>query len=91
LRQTRLPDAIERAVAAARHHGQLARWRHDGVEAVAWVVGQEQRCPGRRCRGNATDGVVPPGEPFAFGDLVPPAHPGCTCTLRPAGADEGHA
>jgi hypothetical protein len=26
--------------------------------------------------------------PFAFGDVVPPAHPGCTCTLRPVGEDE---
>lgn len=91
VRQTVVTEALDLVTSAARHHGLVARWRHDDVPAVAWVLGEERRCPGRRCRANAGDGVVAPGKTFAFGEVVPPAHPGCTCTLRPAEPDEAVA
>jgi len=88
VRQTVVVEALDLATSAARHHGLVARWRHDDVTAIAWVLGEERRCPGRRCRANANDGVVAPGETFAFGEVVPPAHPGCTCTVRRVEPDE---
>ncbi len=88
VRQTVVVAALDEVTSAARHHGLVARWRHDEVPAIAWVLGEERRCPGRRCRANASDGVVAPGETFPFGEVVPPAHPGCTCTLRRAEPDE---
>jgi DivIVA domain-containing protein len=65
-------------------HGLLDAWQELGVEGIRWVLGDEPRCPENRCRSNAGEGVLAIGVDFPSGDRVPPAHPGCTCTIEPA-------
>jgi hypothetical protein len=64
--------------------GMLDLWRARSVSRVRWVLGDESRCPENRCRTNATEGPVAPGDEFASGDRQPPAHDGCACALLPA-------
>ena len=65
-------------------HGLLDAWEQLGVERVRWQAHEEPRCPEGRCRTNAAEGVIDLGSDFPSGDRVPPAHPGCTCTVVPA-------
>ncbi len=59
-------------------------WRAAGLSERIWVVGDEARCPENRCRANASEGRVALDREFPSGDVVPPAHRGCVCTVAPA-------
>lgn len=50
-----------------------------GVEKVDWLALD----PCDRCSANADQGALPIGTPFSTGDVNPPAHPHCRCTLLP--------
>lgn len=63
--------------------GQLDAWAAGGVRRRTWVLGREPRCPEGRCRHNDQAGPVEVSEPFPSGDVVPPVHPGCSCTTIP--------
>lgn len=77
-------SATEASLLRIYELGTHDAWQHAGVETRIWVVGEEVRCPENRCRANADEGPVPFDRPFASGDVVPPAHGGCTCTLAPS-------
>ncbi|NIS35272.1 MAG: hypothetical protein GWO04_37380, partial [Actinobacteria bacterium] len=64
----------------------LDTWRRQGVPGVLWVLGEETRCPEGKCRTNAAEGPVAPGQEFPSGDALPQVHDGCTCVLAPATA-----
>jgi hypothetical protein len=63
-------------------HGLIGVWRELDVDQKSWVLGDEPRCPENQCRGNDAEGAVALEADFSSGDLVPPAHPGCTCAIR---------
>lgn len=50
------------------------------IEAKEWVTSD----PCRICAANEGDGVIPIDEAFSSGDMRPPAHPNCRCSLAPA-------
>ncbi|MDQ4131015.1 MAG: hypothetical protein M3133_08520, partial [Actinomycetota bacterium] len=75
--------AVDASLVRVYELGLQDLWRAGGVESRVWVVGEEQRCPENRCWSNAEQGPVALDEQFASGDYVPPAHPGCTCTIAP--------
>ncbi|MFN2556971.1 MAG: DivIVA domain-containing protein [Nitriliruptorales bacterium] len=75
--------AVDASLVRVYELGLQDLWRASGVESRVWVVGEEQRCPENRCRLNAEQGPVALDEQFPSGDYVPPAHPGCTCTIAP--------
>ncbi|MDQ4130138.1 MAG: hypothetical protein M3133_03980, partial [Actinomycetota bacterium] len=75
--------AVDASLVRVYELGLQDLWRATGVESRVWVVGEEQRCPENRCRLNAEQGPVALDEQFPSGDYVPPAHPGCTCTIAP--------
>ena len=70
---------------------------HDGGAAVArgaefpvlksWDT-EDDPCP--TCQANADMGEIPEDAPFDSGDMEPPAHPNCKCSVnyRPADPDE---
>lgn len=64
-------------------HGLLDAWEQLDVKTVRWLAVDEPRCPEGRCRTNASEGAVSLGSDFPSGDRVPPAHPGCLCTIVP--------
>lgn len=84
LRGDVVEELAEEALVRAYSHGLVAVWQHLDVDRVAWVLAEEQRCPERRCRTNASEAPVAPGEEFASGHAVPPAHRACGCALAPA-------
>jgi hypothetical protein len=57
------------------------RYAESQIGSVMWVVAWGEACD--LCDENADQGVTPLDEPFASGDLEPPAHPNCLCTLIP--------
>ncbi|MDP8961018.1 MAG: DivIVA domain-containing protein [Actinomycetota bacterium] len=75
--------AVDASLVRVYELGLQDLWRATGVESRVWVVGPEQRCPENRCQLNAERGQVALDEQFPSGDYVPPAHPGCTCTIAP--------
>ncbi|MDQ3932256.1 MAG: DivIVA domain-containing protein [Actinomycetota bacterium] len=75
--------AVDASLVRVYELGLQDLWRATGVETRVWVVGEEQRCPENRCQQNAERGPVALDEQFPSGDYVPPAHPGCTCTIAP--------
>ena len=51
------------------------------------ITGKEWLWPGGECgicASNASDGVIPREQSFSSGDMRPPAHPNCVCSLAPA-------
>ncbi|MBU0777776.1 phage head morphogenesis protein, partial [Patescibacteria group bacterium] len=51
------------------------------------IDGKEWIWPGGTCEicaSNAADGVIPRDQAFSSGDMRPPAHPNCVCSLAPA-------
>ena len=67
----------------ARHHVAAAhsRGRFAACEGrLRWVVdGEEGPCPD--CDDNALAGSIDKNQPFPTGQLHPPAHVGCRCTV----------
>lgn len=64
----------------AFHRGLLAGAREAGAETVVWVLAG-RGCS--TCRAVAQIGPVDIGSDFPGIDGVPPAHPGCECSLVP--------
>ena len=50
-----------------------------GVTGKEWIV--TDPCP--ICEANGNAGIIPINDLFPSGDLRPPAHPNCRCTLAP--------
>lgn len=75
--------AVDASLVRVYELGLQDLWRASGVESRVWVVGEEPRCPENRCQLNAEQSPVALDEQFPSGDFVPPAHPGCTCTIAP--------
>jgi hypothetical protein len=68
---------------SAYHQGLLDVWRTKAGSTKQWVFSDEEaECPKDICRRNADKGAVPTKDPFPSGHLAPPAHGGCTCTLK---------
>lgn len=68
---------------SAYHQGLLDVWRTKASSTKQWVISDEEaECPNDICRRNADAGKVPTKNPFPSGHLAPPAHGGCTCTLK---------
>ena len=73
---SRVEPLARHLVAAAHTRGRFSTCG----ERVRWVVDAEEGpCPD--CDDNALAGAIPAGEPFPTGQLHPPAHIGCRCTV----------
>jgi hypothetical protein len=59
-----------RDVEATERGAQWKGWSFDGSELDCDV-----------CPGNEADGLIPIDEPFSSGDMTPPAHPNCRCSV----------
>ena len=74
----------QRVEQLATHH-LVAAWSRGTFVAtpegtpLRWIVDDDGPCPD--CDDNALAGSVPRGQPFPTGQLHPPAHPGCRCTI----------
>jgi DivIVA domain-containing protein len=75
--ERRIRDYATRAF----HRGMLAGGRGAGAERISWVVAG-RGCP--TCRAAAKAGAVAIESDFPGIEGVPPAHPGCACTIVPA-------
>lgn len=64
-------------------YGTLDAWQALGHTAKEWVPGIAPRCPEEMRAQNADAGAVDLGAEFPTGQVVPPAHDGCDCTLVP--------
>lgn len=65
--------------AFADERGTLQGWRASGeVEEKAWLPDVDP-CP--VCQANAAQGPIPVDAEFQSGDLSPPAHPNCECSM----------
>ncbi|HEX2052272.1 MAG TPA: DivIVA domain-containing protein [Actinomycetota bacterium] len=70
---------------SAYHHGFLDALGSRSDARKAWVLAEdEQDCPNDVCRRNASAGAVGARAAFPSGHHAPPAHGGCTCTLKGA-------
>jgi hypothetical protein len=68
---------------AASIQGNLAGYVASGVvEGKQWILGDLHGISDP-CDLNADDGPIGLLEPFSSGDLAPPEHPNCTCTVLP--------
>ncbi|HEX9889942.1 MAG TPA: DivIVA domain-containing protein [Nitriliruptorales bacterium] len=64
-------------------YGTLDAWSALDIPAKEWVPGVAPRCPEEMRGQNADAGAVELGAEFPTGQVVPPAHDGCDCTLVP--------
>jgi SPP1 gp7 family putative phage head morphogenesis protein len=70
---------ISRGVGA----GTIDTYRSDGIRRTIWLTEPDDHvCP--ICVDNAAAGPVPIGTTLPSGDVAPPAHPSCRCSLLPA-------
>lgn len=68
---------------SAYHQGLLDALGSIADARKTWVLADdEQDCPNDVCRRNADAGPVELRSAFPSGHLAPPAHGGCTCTLK---------
>lgn len=68
---------------AAYHQGMIDGWSSSENSGKRWVLSaDEQECPNNICRRNADAGAVALKAAFPSGHQAPPAHGGCTCTLK---------
>lgn len=68
---------IARATSAAT----LDRFTAMGVTAKEWLVAGPSACP--RCLANAAQRSIPVKDQFQSGQVSPPDHPNCRCSLSP--------
>lgn len=61
------------------NQGQYAAMKESGVQTKAWLALGSNPCP--ICMSNAGDDWIPMTAMFGSGDLMPPAHPRCECSL----------
>jgi hypothetical protein len=70
----------------ANNEGNIAGYRASGVVThKEWLTGAGC-CD--LCEGNAEEGAIPLEQAFQSGDLAPPGHPNCRCSVAPAVVDE---
>ncbi len=68
---------------AAYHQGMIDGWSSREGAVKHWVLSSEEaECPNDICRRNADAGAVSLNAAFPSGHQAPPAHGGCTCTLK---------
>lgn len=65
----------------AHQNGNLIGWRSTGVVKGKQSLCIETHCP--VCADNAEAGIIGIDETFPSGDLAPPFHPNCRCTMLP--------
>ncbi|NUQ98855.1 MAG: phage portal protein [Streptomyces sp.] len=68
---------LARATSAA----SLDTYQANGVAQVDWLIAPSA-CP--MCQENADASPIPTGAAFPSGDVMPPGHPRCRCSLSPA-------
>ncbi len=56
----------------------LDTYKEQGVRSIVWIA-QPGACPA--CQANAEEGSVPMNVAFSSGDIAPPLHPNCRCSL----------
>ena len=54
-------------------------YKEFGVDKVEWLTAD----PCDECAENEEAGAIPTGEAFPTGDIEPPAHPNCRCSISP--------
>lgn len=68
--------------ANALSQASLDRMKDMDIDGKEWVWPGTSDCD--ICADNQADGVIPVNQAFSSGDMAPPAHPNCMCTLAPA-------
>lgn len=84
-------DLIARTETAfADTNGNMIAYQQSGlVSGKEWILGSEHGPDEQdECNDNEDQGVIPLDQPFASGDMVPPAHPNCVCDFLPVLAEE---
>jgi hypothetical protein len=66
----------------AENAGRYETYRAARTSRVIWVTHSGNPC--HLCIANEASGPHHLGDPFPSGDIMPPAHPQCQCTLEPA-------
>lgn len=69
-------------LASSVSNASLNTYQEMGINGKEWLTASASDCD--ICHDNEGQGVIPVGEAFASGDMAPPAHPNCECTLSPA-------
>jgi hypothetical protein len=69
-------------VYAAFNQGLVDGWSRNPRTQKHWVLSEEDECPNDVCAKNVAVGPVALKSTFPSGHLTPPAHGGCTCTLK---------
>ena len=78
--QARIVAETEASFAMVR--GNYEAWRKMGlVRSVKWTISTLLHTERDACDLNREAGAVPFGQPFPSGDIAPPQHPGCRCSL----------
>lgn len=60
----------------------LDSYRRMGIKTKGWLTALDQRVC-NRCGANQAEGDIPLDQPFQSGELHPPGHPWCRCSLIP--------
>jgi len=66
----------------ALSQASLDRMQDMDIEGKEWVWPGTSDCD--ICRDNEAAGIIPVDQAFPSGDMAPPAHPNCECSLAPA-------
>ena len=69
-------------VYAAFNQGLVDGWSRNPRIQKLWVASEEDECPNDVCAKNVAAGPVALRATFPSGHLTPPAHGGCTCSLK---------
>jgi SPP1 gp7 family putative phage head morphogenesis protein len=64
----------------------LDSYRRMGVKTKGWLTALDQNVC-KRCGANQAQGDIPLDQPFQSGELHPPGHPWCRCSLIPGAVD----
>lgn len=70
----------ETEIARAQSLGTMDVWKKLGnVKSTIWTCSADGPCD--ECAANEASDPVPLGDPYPSGDIAPPAHPRCRCSL----------
>ena len=67
-------------VRVSQMQGQLAAAKEAGATHKSWSTSLDDKVS-EECEACAKDGELEIDEPFSSGELAPPNHPNCRCTL----------
>ncbi|MEV0090459.1 phage portal protein [Streptomyces sp. NPDC050738] len=73
---------ISRAVSTA----SLNTYRANGIAYKSWLTAVDERVCAV-CMSNEGAGAIPVNQAFTSGDMIPPGHPSCRCTVYPETLD----